>query len=273
MIDFKYLETTGFLVIPNFLNVNEINLLIRLIDSRKSNDSRYQNKNYKTFGITSRYVQQKINQLIQQIQSTTDIQANIMAPGCGVFDNTLIKFPWHQDHEPYYMFQDLYNSLNFWIPIIKPDSTKSGLSLIPFNKLLPQISDSVSDRILGKGATRFVPTGNTTLMNDDESGQSDVLPVNIESFMESPELFPGDLLILRGDTIHRTQDNLTYRVSIGARAYNKNTVINKEQFLKRCDKKQDMISNNPGNFLKIESKLQTIEQLSILDLIKILNEK
>ena len=268
------METSGFLVIPNFLDGDEINLLTKIIDSsRSSTTNSYQNKNYKTFGITSRYITQKINQLIQQIQSTTNIQVNVTSPGCSVLDNTLIKFPWHQDHEPYYMFQDLYNSLNFWIPVIKPDSKKSGLSLIPFDKLLTRLPNITNDRILGKGATRFIPEENTTVMNDDESGQTIVLPINIESMMQSPELFPGDLLILRGDIIHRTQDNLTERVSIGIRSYNKNTVINKEQFFKRCDKKQTMISNNSRDFLKIESKLQTIDRLLISDIIQILNSK
>jgi hypothetical protein len=271
-INFKELETTGFLVIPNFLDTKEISFLIKIIDSLKSSMAgNYQNKNYKIFRITSTLVKYKINRIIQQIQSSTNIQVNILSPGSGVFDNNLITFSWHQDHEPYYMFQDLYNSLNFWIPVIKPDSKLSGLSLIPFDKLLKEIPDVIKTRILGKGATRFIPNQNSTIMNDDESGQSNVLSVNIESMMESPELFVGDLLILRGDVIHKTQDNLTYRVSIGSRAYNKNNVINKEQFFTRCVKKQTMIDNNSENFLKIESKLHTVDQLLISDVIDLIN--
>ena len=71
------------------------------------------------------------------------------------------------------------------------------------------------------------------------------MPIGIESISVTPDLIPGDLLLIRGDVIHKTQDTLTHRVSVSFRVTNGNALINKNLLITGCERKQRYIKGSP----------------------------
>jgi hypothetical protein len=173
------------------------------------------------------------------------------------------------------MFQDSYNALNFWIPIIKPDPCQSGINIIPQDKLQATIPEIFNNQIVGKGAIRYQtivsPTiGSKTAMFNDRDGSTSLLPFDINNLSVSPELSEGDVIILRQDILHKTQDILYNRIGLSTRCYNKNTVLSRSHFFTRCKIKNDMILNNPCGYKKFIEKFvdEDLEHILISDIIK-----
>lgn len=267
MPNYQDLETKGFLVIKNFFS-NE--LVSTLIDDYKSQKELFlkfggNNKNYGV--INSRhFLSNNLAPLLQEISRESNITVNITRPFSAYFDNNITNFGWHQDHEPYYIFQDMYNAINCWIPIIKADKSKGGLGILPNDVLESRCPDLFKNQLLGRGAKSFkILEDHTTLMNNDDIGGSTILPFNIDELAVYPDMSPGDLLVLRQDVIHKTQDTSSERVSVSVRCLNSNTILTKKHFLSGPDKKKEMINKNQSAYSKLIKKFvdEDIETISI----------
>jgi hypothetical protein len=141
--------------------------------------------------------------------------------------STGFAYPWHQDHVSFFIFQQHLDYLNFYIPIIKADLERSNLSVIPFDALTAAAPDEIS-RLIGAGACRFLPmTEGTTRVMDDEAGRTFTLPLNLDTLAVTPTLAPGDLLLLRGDVIHKTQEGATDRVAVSFRRVGTQRILKK----------------------------------------------
>lgn len=247
MLDYTSLMTKGFLKVSNFLNSEEIAEFIAVYDQIKKT---YINENYNVFTsfINAKY-ESKYQELAKEIAENTDILVN-QTLGCSCyFDTAETDLIWHQDHEPYYKWQGGYDFLTFWTPLIKPNAQKSGLSVLPFDKMRSLNLDFVKNELWGKGAKFFYPEGNLTKWTDDDSGKetTGTLNFNINDIAESPDLSAGDLLIFRGDTAHRTQDTSTRRLAFSVRMVNSEKLLLKERFFTNNARKQSIIekSKNP----------------------------
>jgi hypothetical protein len=132
----------------------------------------------------------------------------------------------HQDFDlDYKLTRDHLNYLNFWIPLRKPDAAKSNVTLVPFDALRAKCPADEA-RLVGAGGHRFVPRNGKTaiygkygsILSDDGSAEpSGVLDFDLEEIAITPALEEGDLLLMRGDVIHRTQDVDTDRVAASVR--------------------------------------------------------
>jgi hypothetical protein len=139
---------------------------------------------------------------------------------------------WHQDSVSYYAYQNHYDYLNFYIPIIKPVRAKSNLSVVPFDALAAR-SPRLAQAVRGRGATEFaVKRGTTAIRDSDRGHRHDPLPYPIDELAVTPELDAGDLLLLRGDVIHRTQDTDTHRVALSLRMMNEHTRIRRSEMVR-----------------------------------------
>ena len=259
-ISFKDLETKGYLIIRQFLSPEEIERSIVLYETAKINneDDTIKILSYKNAtvfkGPTPDFIQTKINEILEKVTRLTNLNVNFIFPKQTYFDNSYVQLYWHCDHDSYYKFQDSYNFLNFWMPIIKTDGDKSGLDIIPYDSLMPFLSPVAKERLIGKGAKSFKIKDNKTIMQDDSIGDVITLDINIESVKLTPTLLPGDLLLLRGDVIHKTQDNLTTRVGISTRTCNGDYMLSKEVFYDQCPKKRGIIKNDsPGYQLYLDN--------------------
>jgi len=217
--NFKDLENSGYMIIPNFLERETI--------EKMKDDYSVQKKLFleKTDTVKKHSIiksgfnlSAQLAAVISQIRRDTDLNiGNPMSES--YFDNQVTQFPWHQDHEPYFKSRDLYNAVNFWIPIIKPSLTKSGISLLPQTVLQQRCPGVFAGKIIGKGAKVLMPYLTYTKMRDDDIHEEIILPFNIEDVAITPVMAEGDLLIFRQDVIHKTQDFGTERVAYSTRCF------------------------------------------------------
>jgi hypothetical protein len=212
MIDLK---TKGYTVISNFLDQEEIDMFLADYNQVKSNifSNHPQPISLMTDGLSD-----KILSKLNQVAMFSGLTVDMLDPQ-GLYTSTdSMNMGWHQDHQSYYFFQQSYNYLNFYLILEKEDPTLSGLSVIPFDALT-NLTPNYANELINSGAKRFHTIENITKVFDDNYGGEWNLPFDIDSIKESPELSAGDLLLIRGDVIHKTQDVLTKRLALSIRFF------------------------------------------------------
>lgn len=268
--DLKLLETKGFVVIPKFLSFDEVQELLESYQTVKK-QSIFQNKNpgYKLLsGDPSLTLKNKALTLLDAITKSTNIKVDLFQTQLTYIDTDLVKFNvWHQDHDCFYQTQDLYNFVNFWIPIKKPDINDLNLELIPHNELQDRVPDFFTSMVLGQGQLTFYPSRSFTIVENHATHQKTFLNFNLDQLRETPCVNAGDLVLYRGDVIHRTENSLNgHRVALNLRAVYSNTVVYKDKFLQGGIFKQQFIDNYPNGYAGIKEKFDQVDQFLLSEL-------
>ena len=216
-MDFTSLQTHGYIVVPDLLSKETIDRLIADYHNDLATGPR---ELYKQIGViistNSHGLDNIINRLMTQIRDNTDIKVDFCYPWLDYFNNNDVSYTWHQDPDQYLLWQNNYNSLNIWIPLIKPEGDKDSLCVVPADRV------SKYRRILqGQGVTWFTDGNNgTTLMVDNCTGQEHTLNLSLDALGEVPILYPGDALVMRSDTIHKTQIKTHTRLAASIKCTN-----------------------------------------------------
>lgn len=258
--EFDTLTRDGFMVIQNLFDKQTINAL--LVDYQKFRKYRLTNgvlnKNYTGRNYTmihgdsesTAIVKESIFSALSEIRQHTNITSNVISKIPVYFDMELIAVGWHQDHDPFYMWQNTYNSLNFWIPIIKNNSTTDGIAVAPFSKI-PNAREFVNS-----GARDFKPYKGQMYVKDDTTDLTSFLDIDLDSIAVIPELVPGDVLVMRNDTIHKSQSFEGSRLALSVRCFFDEEVLRKEELLRGGEHKKQIISKNPGIYQKMMYKFK-----------------
>ena len=136
---------------------------------------------------------------------------------------------WHQDSVSYFAYQNHRDYLNFYVPVVKPVRAKSNLSLVPLDRLEAR-SPEMAAKLRGRAATRLVTKDGTTIVHDKNAGGIlGTLPYDLDELAVTPELDRGDLLLVRGDVVHRTQDRDTHRIAVSFRMMNSQAIVRKAE--------------------------------------------
>lgn len=216
--------TDGYLVIRQFLSSDEIKEYNGFYNTIKSQDCKEvvfeKNRPEVLMGLPYFSLHGKIDALVKLINKHTNFDLNYRRPSAAFFDTSITSLMWHQDDDTEQYHGKLYRSVNFWMPITKPDPTKSGLCLISPLKI-KDIDQSAYEGVIGRGDIGFIEdTNKTTVINRHTHEVVCTFNFEIESLAVAPVLSPGDLLLFRGDVPHRTQDHSTFRVAMGVRCSN-----------------------------------------------------
>jgi hypothetical protein len=134
--------------------------------------------------------------------------------------------------------------------VIKPVREKSNLSIVPFDAL-KAASPGTHEKVVRGGAARFVRFGDKRLVFLDDTGSVHRTDVDLDDVAFTPELGPGDLLLLRGDMIHRTQDAETERVSASYRVANAETLVHRSRIARGGWVKARMMMKNPAVYERL----------------------
>ncbi len=256
------ITTKGYIVLRNFLDEGDVDRLIG--GYKQSIDNRGSNKNY---GVVSSKIdhslEDKIHPLLSSIREVSDLTVDMCYKGGMYFRSESIDFKWHQDHETYYLTQQATNAINLWIPLIKPDRNNTGLSIVPFDKLGTSLK-----HFLGFGARNInIIDSSTITVEDCENGDNFELSCDIESLAVSPEIGPRDVLVMRGDTLHRTQDTMNDRLAMSIRCFDSRGVISRDKFYSGCQHKHTMISNNPRLYQSLIDKFTLTDSVLVGDIL------
>ncbi len=216
-----------------------------------------------SYNLLQRYIE-KFRVVLDAIGINTPIQADCLTGGVYFFTHREQSFGWHQDRDSYYTYQNHYNYLNFYIPIIKPDINQSNLSLIPFDRLQAKTPDFYN-RMLGKGASLLGVCANKTYYEDENmGGTSCVLDYPLDELAETPALDVGTLLILRGNVIHRTQDTNTLRVALSVRFANSCHKISKSVLVNGGTKKLEMMAHDHIRYQQILDYIEVLGTAGVM---------
>ena len=136
----------------------------------------------------------------------------------------------HQDHNHFFLTGYNRTHLNFWIPLVKPSRTEAGLRVIPWDRL-----GEKSPRLLNlcrrSGASLLYPLrdGGTVYLSDWSGVHWVDEDFEIEDGLGTPEVGPGDLLLLSLNTIHTTQTTDDRRLAVSLRTCDPETPIDWHQ--------------------------------------------
>ena len=245
-IQFSDIEKRGFVVVPRFLAPDDIDFYRADFEQRPLDS----NGNYRIVrtspGANAR-LRQRIDDVLAAVNSQTDLCVDFFDGG--IYFSTGpkfgIAFHWHQDTEPFFRFQNHYDYLNFYIPIVKPRKDKSNLCVLPFDVL--KLKDPKTHRFLVRsGASALVKVGKVPVWTCFDSAKMHIMSEDAESLAETPHLDAGDLLLMRGDLVHRTQDTETERVALSFRIARSSAVIERQRLVAGGLMKAVTMINNPG---------------------------
>jgi hypothetical protein len=131
----------------------------------------------------------------------------------------------HQDFDlDYKLSRDHVNYLNFWIPITKPEQARSNVTVVGFDALQAR-SQAAYELANEGGGKRYIPTGGRTdvfgaygeILGAEPQRPEHELDFDLATVATTPALDAGDLLLMRGDIVHRTQDSDTLRIAASLR--------------------------------------------------------
>jgi hypothetical protein len=242
-VQFKDLETKGFAHIPGFLAKDELQACQDDFDQQPLS----KNRNYGVSVVSDSAVarlKDRVEAIMALVRRDTDLQVDCILGGGYFATGRAGSFPWHQDYESFFSSQNHYDYLNFYIPVVKPRRDKSNLTVVPFD-VLERESPKTFQRVVRGGATRFVVVGDKQIAVAEDAGTAHVMPVDMERLAHTPLLDAGDLLLMRGDVIHRTQDTDTDRVSLSLRVASTKTVIRRAMLADGPLAKARTMVNNP----------------------------
>ncbi|MEM1254714.1 MAG: hypothetical protein AAGI69_19945 [Cyanobacteria bacterium P01_H01_bin.21] len=251
------IDRRGFIHIPSFLSDEEIAQFRQDFNNRKP----IGNGNYHIRSVSPNVFalfRERLGDIAKQVSEQTNVLVNEL-PGTGYYFSTWKeqgnateniapkkqRFAWHIDHESFFTLQDHTNYLNCYIPVIKPVLERSNLSVIPLDRLAERLP-RINKYLVGRGAIRIVRDrqGNNVILDDDQGGIIARLDFSVNEIEETPCLHPGDLLLIRGDVLHQTQDTSTQRVAVSFRLSNRDAIISRDKLISGGLVKTVMMFNN-----------------------------
>lgn len=150
-----------------------------------------------------------------------------------------IKLPYHQDHESFFLCNEHYHYLNAWMVIEKGDPENSNLTIVPFDRLAEK-SLLLHDFCLGNGAT-VVADGH---LKNDNLGSWYKLDFDIDEIAITPHMEVGDVLLIRGDILHKTQNQLTHRIAVSIRGIRAASVLQRRGIYSGSTEKLWVLAKN-----------------------------
>ncbi|WP_338510237.1 hypothetical protein [Burkholderia gladioli] len=150
-----------------------------------------------------------------------------------------IKLPYHQDHESFFLCGEHFHYLNAWMVIEKDDPAHSNLTIVPFDRLAAK-SQLLHDFCIGNGAT-VVADGH---LKNDNLGSWHKLDFDIDEIAITPHMEAGDVLLIRGDILHKTQDQLTHRVAVSIRGIRAASVLQRRGIYSGSTEKLWVLAKN-----------------------------
>ena len=246
------LNQKGYFIIKNFLNKSDIDqsMISYLRKKEKFVDGvihGIDKKFYLNINKKIQEVSKKLNNKNLDISDKKFCYASIKIKKTNSKKSKLIKpfniykdpkispggvLNWHIDHFTYYFHNDHKNYLICYMPILKSNSKYSNVAIIPYD-ILKKEDYFTYKKIKNRGAARFRKVEKDTkpwfdmrfnkdtkigdwYVLDDYNDHSQGWRINfdLESKKIVPKLDLHDLLIMKADVIHKTNDAKIDRIAI-----------------------------------------------------------
>ena len=264
MLDFSDFDNKGFAVITDWISDADARFIATDYHNSGATDNQNQKTHLASAGVMSSLTE-KINTVLDAINTQTKLQVDLITPQAVYFSTEYMRPGWHQDHESFYILQQHTDYLNFYIIVEKEDPITSGISLITLDVVHEKLPGFVSS-IIGQGAKTYIQQGRVTVVQCDDTGRKYPIPVRLDDIAVSPELRAGDLLLMRGDIIHKTQDGDASRLALSVRCTKGSAPISKTKLLEGCAEKKAIIAKHQKGFDYVLNKLGDRESITAFEL-------
>ena len=217
------LELKGYVVARSFLSEDSLALLRSDYTSGARPDQFF--LGLKPIGLSALDgIAGEVSTLLATIRAQTTLQVDALLKGY-YFATEYVNYTWHQDFDV--LAQDLVNYVNLYIPIRKPERRKTNLTIAPYDQLARESPAAYRHLKNGSGRTLSLIDGTEARYRvvDARNYSESVLEFRLETCALTPELDEGDLLVLRSDVLHRTQDADTDRLAISLRVANATSTL------------------------------------------------
>ena len=259
---YRSLSKRGFVKINNFINENDypLNLSSSLIKKKNKFNGVIENIPHKHIIKIQKKIKSLVIKLNQYGKFKLDTKnfnyaAIYVNPKKNVtklnkpFDvnrdpksNSNGSLNWHLDHYSYYFYRNHKNYLIMYLPILKKNINFSNLGIIPLD-ILKKKDIKTFKRTKNRGALRFrqveadtitwfeqrfkskIKVGEWYAIDDYYENAGWKIKLNLEKNKVVPKLRKNDLLIMRADVIHKTNDAKIKRLSIRCDAIPKNYIV------------------------------------------------
>jgi hypothetical protein len=248
----RNIDKKGFFVIKNFLDNSDIDKnFINYLNKKKKfvdgvihglDDKFYKNINKKikkiSKGLQNRDLYISDNKFCYasiKINKTTNSKAKLIKP-FNIFKDPKVSpggvLNWHIDHFTYYFHNDHKNYLICYMPILKSNAKYSNVAIVPYD-VLKKDDFNTFKKIKERGAVRFrkvekdtklwfemrfkeqVTIGDWYALDDyNDFTQGWKMSIDLEKKKVVPQLNLYDLLIMKADVIHKTNDAKIDRIAI-----------------------------------------------------------
>lgn len=186
---------------------------------------------------------------------------------------------WHIDHFTYYFHNDHKNYLICYMPILKSDPKYSNVAIVPYDVLKKEDINTFK-KIKDRGAVRFRKVEKDTkpwfdlrfnqptkinvwyaLDDYEDNSQGWKMKIDLEKKKIVPKLNLNDLLIMKADVIHKTNDAKIDRIAIRCDILPKNSFYEQSfmgffiiclKYFFQTKKAQYNLKRYIRNFLKIK---------------------
>ena len=248
----KNINTKGFFIIKNFINSSDIDskFLNHVKNKEKFvdgvihglDDKYYTNINTKIKKIAKNLNNKNLNISEQKFfYASIRIKKNIKPKAKLIKPFNIFKDPkvlpggglnWHIDHYTYFFHNDHKNYLICYMPILKSSPLSSNVAIVPYD-ILKKKDINTYKKIKDRGAVRFrkvekdtkpwfdLRFGKKTKIgswyalddySDDTHGWK--MKIDLDKMKVVPKLRLNDLLIMKADVIHKTNDTKIDRIAI-----------------------------------------------------------
>lgn len=239
--------TTGFAIVPGFLSAAEIAALVDEFTAVAQGDTR--NPNFTGLRFAGRDIRKRFApKIVAAARQATGASFNKLRAGIYYATRLGIELDWHTDTSSYYVYPSF---VNLWIPLVKPDRRRSGLDVIDFAAFEARCPEPAA-QLRGRGGTRVVVRNGKTVFHDSDRLRYHEVPDPelMDALAVVPELGPGDLLMMRSDVFHRTQDADTDRLAISFRVVDSKAIVTRQMLASMGPAKFNNMARMRSQFIK-----------------------
>jgi ectoine hydroxylase-related dioxygenase (phytanoyl-CoA dioxygenase family) len=214
------LSSRGFVHVPRFFGDDDLNLLRR--DFADGSPPSEYDLGYKPIAPeVLAALEPRIAETLARVREETDSEVDALLNGFYFATAFAQKTKhWHQDYDAYYrLSRDHVNYVNLYVPITKPERDRSNVELVPFDRLRERAPE-LFEHLKGGGANFVVPRPHRVIVENPDTRTKTTfqLECELDELAVTPALSEGDLLLFRGDVLHKSQDLDTERVAASMRA-------------------------------------------------------
>lgn len=268
------MEEEGYTVWRNFLNDS---LVQELRDLYYSSQDTGQYAVYESMrSLPSHLIPSQVK---HQIERALGASAHILISAAFIkMSNWSSAFAFHIDHDPYFFCADTKNEYNLYFMLEKQDKSSANLGVMPVN-WIRQFAPGLQSLSEGKGALRFaevrdssrcLTSGNSTypyMLLDDNTGRIHPISFRMEDLECTPHLEPGDVLLLRGDALHRTQPQCNERLSVTIRLWPSDHKLNVSNMLDGALFRYERFRMSRMIYADTLAKVRTLQNVTVATLI------